>query len=348
MNRKRKITLKDVAHQAGVSTQTVSRVVNNSPDVLPETRARVQKAINKLGYAPNVIARSLSRGRSNTLGIVGFGLKYFGSTSVLIGIEQATNKYGYSLILSLLDKFEPSRIDDILNNLLSRQVDGIIWAVPGQGQLFEWVSAKVQNLTIPIVFLNEQTDENQIVLSVDNRHGGQLATKHLLERGYQKIGLITGPNNWWEARERAAGWGSVMQEAGFDPNQLADLKVEGDWSAASGDIGLYRLYEKSPDIDAVFVSNDQMALGALQAARRLGLSVPQDLGIVGFDDIPEAAYFYPSLTTIRQNSSELGILAVKTIHEVIKARHDNVPFAPIETQIKPTLIVRKSSKKNSE
>jgi LacI family transcriptional regulator len=348
MKRKRKITLKDVAQRAGVSTQTVSRVVNNSPDVLPQTRDRVQKAINELGYAPNVIARSLSRGRSNTLGIVGFGLKYYGSTSVLIGIERTSNELGYSLIFSLLEKFEPSRIDDILNSLLSRQVEGIIWAVPGQNQLFEWVSEKVQNLSIPIIFLNEKENDEHIILSMDNQMGARLATEHLLELGYQRVGIITGPQSWWEAREREAGWRIAMHDAGFDDEELEFLRVEGDWSAASGDIGLYKLHEQSPDLDAVFASNDQMALGAMQAARRFGLAIPQDLGIVGFDDTPEAAYFYPPLTTIRQNLENLGALAVNTIHGLIQARHDNRPFKPSEKQIKPRLIVRKSSKKNSE
>ena len=131
MARNHRITIKDVAKAAGVSTQTVSRVLNNRPDVSPETRERVQEVIAEMGYAPNVLARSLSRGRSNTLGVVGFGLGYYGSTSVLTGIEKKANQLGFSFILSLLDRFEMERVDEIIMDLLSRQVEGIIWAVPG-------------------------------------------------------------------------------------------------------------------------------------------------------------------------------------------------------------------------
>lgn len=348
MKQPKKVTIKDVAQAAGVSTQTVSRVINNRPEVLPETRAHVQKIIAELGYAPNVIARSLSRGRSNTLGVVGYGLNYFGSTSTLTGIEQKTNELGFSLLLTLLDQFQPAHIDRILNHLLSRQVDGIIWTVPGQAQIIEWMTAKVQNVPVPVVFLNKPGHEDHLVVNLDSQYGGRLATQHLLEQGYRQIGIITGPTDWWEAQEREKGWRAVMREAGFDNDELELLKAAGDWSAASGDMGLHTLYERCPDLDAVFASNDQMALGALQAARRLGLRVPQDLGVVGFDDLPEAAYFYPSLTTIRQSSEKLGALAVETITEAIKYRQKNKPFAPSLSQIKPRLIIRKSSKKGSE
>jgi DNA-binding LacI/PurR family transcriptional regulator len=345
--KRKRVTIKDVAQAAGVSTQTVSRVINNRPDVLPQTRARVQKTVIELGYAPNVIARSLSRGRSNTLGIVGFGLQYFGSTSVLTGIEHKINELGYSLLLSLLDQFESARIDAILDNLLSRQVEGIIWAVPGQDQLLEWVTAKTEKLPVPLVYLNKSRYDDHVVVSVDNHYGGLLATQHLVEQGYQRIGIITGPSDWWEAQEREKGWRQALQETGF-VGDLDLLKVNGDWSAASGDIGLNALYEKCPDLDAVFVSNDQMALGALQAARRLGLRVPQDLGLVGFDDIPEAAYFYPSLTTVRQSTEKLGALAVETIDNLIQTRRESEPFILETFQIKPRLIIRKSSKRDSE
>jgi DNA-binding LacI/PurR family transcriptional regulator len=249
--------------------------------------------------------------------------------------------------LSLLDQFDSARIDAILDNLLSRQVEGIIWAVPGQAQLLEWVTAKTENLPVPLVYLNKNQCDDHVVVSVNNQYGGQLATQHLVEQGYQRIGIITGPPDWWEAQERERGWREVLQETGLD-RDLDLLKVNGDWSAASGDVGLNALYEKSPDLEAVFVSNDQMALGALQAARRLGLRVPQDLGLVGFDDIPEAAYFYPSLTTVRQSTNKLGALAVKTINNLIRARRENEPFVPEILQIKPRLIIRKSSKKDSE
>ncbi len=336
-----KVTIKDVAQAAGVSTQTVSRVINYRPDVSPKTRERVQQVIQELGYSPNVIARSLSRGRSNTLGVVGFGLGYFGPTSVLKGIEQKSNELGFSLLLILLDEFDLSKVDGILRDLLSRQVDGIIWAVPGNDKLVGGLSDRFRDVSAPVVYLNTFKSRDEVVVAVDNRQGGRLATRHLIKQGYQRIGIITGPSDWWESQERELGWREIMGEAGF--NNLEELIVHGDWTAASGDVGLHNLFAKSPDIEAVFASNDQMALGALQAARRLRLQVPQGLGIVGFDDIPEAAYFYPSLTTIRQNAIALGALAVEQMCNCIKAREKNEAFEPDVEWIDTRLITRQSS-----
>ena len=338
-----KVTIKDVAQAAGVSTQTVSRVINSRPDVSPTTRARVQQVINELEYSPNVIARSLSRGRTNTFGVVGYGLSYFGPSSVLSGIEQKSNELGFSLLLSLLDDFDAAQIDGILRNLLSRQVDGIIWAVPGNDRLVGELSGRFSEISIPVVYLNKPKNGNEVIAAMDNRLGGRLATKHLLEQGYHRIGIITGPIDWWEAQEREQGWRETMGKAGL--TNLEEFSVYGDWSPASGEIGLHNLIAKSPDIEAVFACNDQMALGTLQAARRLGRKVPQDLGIVGFDDIPEAAYFYPSLTTIRQNAIALGALAVDRMCSFINARVKDEEFEPEVKWIQPRLIVRKSSKR---
>ena len=335
------ITIKDVAQAAGVSTQTVSRVINSRPDVSPDTRSRVQQVISELGYSPNVIARSLSRGRTNTFGVVGFGLSYFGPSSVLLGIEQKSNELGFSLLLSLLDDFDASQIDGILRNLLSRQVDGIIWAVPGNDRLVGELSGRFSEISVPVVYLNKVENRDEVIVAMDNRLGGRLATEHLLEQGYRQIGIITGPTDWWEAQEREMGWRETMIKAGI--NHLEEIIVHGDWTAASGEVGLHNLLGKSPDIEAVFACNDQMALGALQAARGLRLKTPQDLGIVGFDDIPEAAYFYPSLTTIRQNAIALGALAVDRLCTYINTRKKNEEFEPNVKWIQPRLIVRKSS-----
>ena len=341
MRQSRKATMKDVALAAGVSTQTVSRVINNRPDVSAKTRARVQDAISRLGYAPNIIARSLIQGRSNTLGIVGFGLELFGPTRVLAGIESKANELGFSLLLSLLDTVDPQRASGILNDLLSRQVDGIIWAVPGYVGSTQWLAPLLERISVPIVYLNRNQDPTKEVVAMDNHHGGRLAVEHLLAQGYQRVGLITGPREWWEAGEREASWRSTMQEAGID--NLDDLSVVGDWSAASGEAGFHTLHAQAPDIEAVFASNDQMALGTLRAARRIGLKVPEDLAVVGFDDIPEAAYFYPSLTTIRQNPKALGALAVERMHCMIQALQKDEDFGPGASWVKPRLIVRKSS-----
>jgi len=339
----KRLTIRDVARVAGVSTQTVSRVINQRPDVAVETRAHVKEVIAELGYAPNIIARNLSRGHTNTLGVIGYGLEYYGSTSVLRGIEQQANKLGYSLLLSLIDRVEPERVDQIIYELLSHQVEGLIWTVPGNVNAISWLREKLIQLQIPSVQLNSSQSENELVVAMNNRLGGRLAAQHLLDQGYQRVGIITGPVYWWESVEREAGWRSVLEENGFA--ELDDLKAVGDWNAASGDVGLQTLLTQSPDIDAVFICNDQMALGALQAARRLGLMVPQDLGIVGFDDIPESAYFYPPLTTIRQNARKLGALAVERITNLIEARKDNRTVPTEISWVDPRLVIRQSSQR---
>lgn len=339
-----RVTIKDVALAAGVSTQTVSRVLNNRPDVSKKTRIHVEQVIATLGYSPNVFARNLSRGRSNTLGVVAHGLVYFGSSSTLTGIENKANELGFSLTLSLIDRFEPSRVGHILNDLLSRRVDGIIWAVSGNLNSLNWLTEKFSNVLIPHVYINKGPNRSDFVSAIDNRLGGKMATEHLIEQGYQRIGIITGPNTWWEANERLQGWRDVVQAAGYA--DIDSLVVEGDWEPPTGDVGLHTLLDRDPDVDAVFVSNDQMALGTFQAARRLGLGVPEDLGVVGFDDIPEAAYFYPSLTTVRQNTHKLGAVAVENINEQIQAQQDGIVIEPDITWLAPRLIIRKSSVKN--
>ena len=341
---KDKITIKDVARAAGVSTQTVSRVLNNRPDVSSETRKRVKQIITSLGYSPNVFARNLSRGRSNTLGVIGYGLVYYGTSSVLTGIENKANELGFSLTLSLIDRVEPARVDHILYDLLSRRVEGIIWAVPADVNTFDWLAERFSKIQTPLVYINKGPNGPDHVTALDNRMGGKLATEHLAKQDYQRIGIITGPGSWWEAQERLNGWREVVEAAAY--TDIESLIVEGDWNPPSGDVGLHALLDRDPQIDAVFISNDQMALGALQAARRLGLSIPEDLGIVGFDDIPEAAYFYPPLTTVRQDTRKLGAMAVKRMSALIQAQDEGETLEPDTSWLEPRLIVRKSSIKN--
>jgi DNA-binding LacI/PurR family transcriptional regulator len=303
----------------------------------------VQTVIASLGYSPNVFARNLSRGRSNTLGVIGYGLVYFGSSSVLTGIESKANELGFSLTLSLIDRVEPTRVERILYDLLSRRVEGIIWAVPGDVNSLDWLTEKFSNVQTPLVYINKGANGSDHVTSLHNRLGGRLASEHLLQQGYKKVGIITGPANWWEAQERLNGWREVVTEAGY--SDIDSLIVEGDWNAPSGDVGLHTLIDQNPDMDAVFSSNDQMALGALQAARRLGLNVPEDLGIVGFDDIPEAAYFYPPLTTVRQDTRKLGAMAVERINTLIQAQYEGETIEPGISWLEPRLIIRQSSVK---
>jgi DNA-binding LacI/PurR family transcriptional regulator len=343
----KKVTIKDVAKIAGVSAQTVSRVVNNHPDVSDQTRTKIQKIVKDLGYSPNIIARSLIQGKTNTIGVVGFRLDYFGSNSILTAIERKAGKLGFSLLLTLINDLDESKIDPVLNQLLSRQVDGLIWTLPWLKDTHNSISEKTKNLSVPVVLLNRTSFSGDTVVCLDNRHGARLATRHLLDNGYEQVGIITGPINWWEAEERYAGWCEEMGFSGSCP-QAKKLTARGDWTPQSGENALCELIKKSPALDAVFVSNDQMSLGVYRAAGKLGLRVPDDLGVVGFDNIPETPFFSPPLTSIDQHSRDLGGMAVRQIVEQIKNPQRGTEEELASSWVKPELIVRESSIRNKQ
>jgi LacI family transcriptional regulator len=338
----RQVTISQVAREAGVSSQTVSRVINNRQEITPETRQRVQEVIRRLGYQPNVLARSLIQRRSHTLGVVTSGLQYFGPSHILIGLEQGANQAGLSILLNLIHQPESQNIGPIINGLLSRQVEGIIWAVPEIDNNRLWFRENLDQLPVPVIFLSTQPRENLNVVEIDNRHGAYIATQHLLERGYRRIGHIAGPLTWWAASERRRGWQDALTAAGvrLDENWL----VEGNWSAESGERGLRDLLQKFPDVQAVFACNDQMALGLMRAARSLGKRIPEDLAVVGFDDIPECAFYYPPLTTIRQGLYELGHVAVQTFMKLRQTeQHDDGNPTAHTVMLQPQLVIREST-----
>ena len=343
MNPKRKrVTIKQVAQEAGVSTQTVSRVTNDRPDVAPETRQRVLEVIERLGYQPSALARSLIRQRSHTLGVVTAGLEYVGPSHTLSGITEQAEAMGYSLLLKELPEFDTIDVEPILNALLARQVDGIIWAVAEVSDNRDWLADRLNDLPVPIVFLTMHQRPDLSIVSVDNYLGGRMATEYLLKQGYRHIGHVAGPLEWWESRQRKAGWQNALLDAGIRVSE--DQSVEGDWSSESGEKTIRQLLDQYPEMDAVFVANDQMALGILQVTCRRGLKVPQDLAVVGFDGIPEAAYYWPPLTTVKQDLHRLGCIAVEQALRAIEASQEpKGVYEPETILLKPRLVIRESA-----
>jgi DNA-binding LacI/PurR family transcriptional regulator len=342
MNFSRRPTIKQVAKAAGVSTQTVSRVINDRPDVAPETRERILTTINELGFRPSALARSLIQQRSYTLGVVTAGLMYIGPSRTLNGITSAAEEAGYSLLLNELSRFDTDDVGPIFQALLARHVDGIIWAVPEVGENRNWVNQQSLDLRIPIVYLTMEPKENIPDVAVDNYLGGQMAVSHLLEQGYKHIAHITGPLDWWEARQRMSAWKDTLSESGFEVRD--EHWAEGNWSSASGVQAVERLFEQYPEMDSIFVANDQTALGVIQFACQKGLRIPGDLGIVGFDDIPESAFFCPPLTTIQQDQHAMGRVAVQETIKMIESGWRNLePIKPKSIMLAPTLVVRQSS-----
>ncbi len=334
-------TLRDVAKLSSVSIKTVSRVVNQQGEISESTRRRVQAAIERSGYRPNILARSLVSRRTDTLAVVAWGIDYYGPSRAVLGVEQRSNELGYSLLLNLLPKPDHTDVGPVLDALAARRVDGIVWAVPEVGDNRAWISRKWLKQLPPTVFLSMQPKPGLSVITVDNRLGATQATKHLVDQGKRTIGVITGPRSWWEARERYEGWKETLLRSGLKARPL--LVAEGDWSAASGEQAMQKLLTQQPDIDAVFACNDQMALGALRVAHMSGRRVPQDLAVVGFDDIPESAYFWPSLTTVNQHLVDVGRTAVQVLHKLIEAWRGEENIEPTTTMLAPELVVRQSS-----
>jgi LacI family transcriptional regulator len=339
------MTIREVAEAAGVSTQTVSRVLNDRPDVAPETYERVRRIIAETGYAPNLLARGLTQGRSHILGVVAFGLDYFGPSRVLTGIDQGAADSGYSLSLNLIHQPETGDVDEVLNGLIGRQVDGIVWAIPEVGANRGWSHEWSKDLPVPVVLVGGMAGKPSLPsIGIDNVAIGRLATEHLLAGGSRRFAIITGPMVWRESQERLEGWSRVL-----DQHRVAKrnrIVIEGDWGAASGELALERLAVEMPDVDAIFASNDQMALGVLHGAHRLGRRVPDDLSVVGVDDIPEASHFWPSLTTVHQPLDDVGALAVRLVDGLISngSSADGAGEPPVQTLLQPTLVVRGSSR----
>jgi LacI family transcriptional regulator len=339
------VTIREVVRAAGVSTQTVSRVLNHRPDVAPETVSRVRDVIADLGYSPNLLARGLTQGRTNLLGVVAYGLDYFGPSRIITGIEQQAAMTGYSISLTLMHRPESDEVDALLTNLVSRQVDGILWAIPEVANNRAWVRSASRDLPVPLIFVGGTAVEHGYPsVGIDNEAIGRLATDHLLAGGAERVGIVTGPLDWWEARQREVGWRRSLERWG---DSTGGLLVEGDWTARSGEEGLYRLLDAAPDMDAVFASNDQMALGVIHAAHRLGRRIPEELAVVGVDDIAEGSHFWPPLTTVHQPLHDAGVLAVETIDRYIRSARQGrrpVEAAPGSSRLQPELIVRQSSR----
>jgi LacI family transcriptional regulator len=337
-------TIKEIAEEAGVSKQTVSRVLNNRPDVSLKTRKKIKAIIENSGYRPSELALSLVRGRTSTIGVISSGIQHYGSTQMLAGIEEQANSEGYSLSLSLLHEPEDHQVEMGLRKLEAQRVAGIIWAgIAKVGDRHLRNMAELRRLQLPTVVRGRPHLEFTTV-NTDNYAGATMATQHLVSQRYQVIGIITGAPEDWSTNQCLKGWQDALQSSNMPSDQT--LTVEGDWTALSGAIGLEKLLEQRPDVDAVFASNDQMALGALHAAQLLGRRVPRDLGVIGYNDVPDARFFTPALSTIRTGLVEMGRTLVLELDSEIQAERNNEVREVRSIVIPPELVVRTSSNVN--
>lgn len=327
----KRVTLFDVASASGVSYQTVSRVINNAPNVAPATRERILRIIKQLGYKPNKAARSLAGRYSHTLALITYGMEYYGPAQMVIHIERAAKAAGYDLIFSNVEHLDGD-LSTTIDSLHRWSVDGIIVITPVAGADHEQL-LKIAG-DVPLVQID--TSPNIAVPSViiDQYQGSALATQHLIDLGHSAICEIMGPANWFGAQSRHRAWLDTLQKAELQPVAY----LEGDWTARSGYEATKQLFERH-QFTALVMGNDQMALGAMRAIQERGLRIPQDISIVGFDDIPEAAYLSPPLTTIYQDFSKLGQTGIEYLMEWI----DDGTCARGQLVIEPDLIERAST-----
>jgi DNA-binding LacI/PurR family transcriptional regulator len=252
----------------------------------------------ELDYRPNPVARALVTGRSRTLGVVSFDTTLYGPASTLFGIERAAHTEGYFVSIVSVTSLDRASVLGAVERLRAQGVDGILIITP-QELAAEAVLHVPPDLAVVAV---EAGPEEQVpVVAVDQFAGAVAATQHLLALGHRTVWHVAGPSDWLEARQRIDGWAAALEAAGADPPPL----LTGDWSARSG-YELGRRLATVRDVTAIFAANDQMALGILRAVHEAGREVPRDLSIVGFDDIPEAQFFTPPLTTVRQDFNEMG------------------------------------------
>lgn len=308
-------TIVDVAHRAGVSIATVSRVIHDSPLVNTATRQRVEHAVSELNYAPNVVARGLVTRRTQAIGLVITSMADPFFPPIVQGVEETALDHGYSVLLCTSNN-NPVRELSVVRLLRERRVDAIIIAASRVGGLY---LSHLQEIKAPLVLINnEQSGTYAYSVGTDDVAGGRLATEHLIALGHRTIGYVHGPLAKVSTQDRRRGYELALRAHGLAPD--TGLTVVGDGQAEGGRLAMEDLLRRSPRPTAVVCFNDLTALGVLYAIRNAGLSVPQDISVIGYDDIALAAYAEPPLTTIAQQSHEMGGLAMRLVLDLLAGK----------------------------
>ena len=303
--RRREPSMEDVAREAGVSGQTVSRVVNARGYVGAATRERVEAAMLSLGYRPNSAARALRSGRFRTIGVVMFSFSSYGNQRTLDAIAVRAAQLGYALTLIPVESSAGETVAGAFRRLEEHAVDGIIIVIEAH-QLDE-ADIEIPE-ALPVVFVDSNRDDTHPFVDTDQAQGARLATEHLLELGHETVWHVSGPARSYSAERRRDAWRETLETHG----RVVPEPLQGDWTAASG-------YEAGVElraveaVTAVFAANDQMAIGVLRAFREVGREVPGDVSLVGFDGLPDAAQLWPPLTTVQQHPERVGALAVDAL-----------------------------------
>ena len=332
---KKHVTIQQVAKQAGVSIQTVSRVLNNRPDVSIETRQRIQAIIDQMGYQPFAIARGLASKRTYTLGLVAADFSDFWFSQVVTGAEKEAHEHGYYFMLGS-SSANPEDEPKFLRLLTERHVEGVLFVRASSADESEHL-IRLKESGIPVVSTGHYLPESGLAMvDVDNIGGGRKATEYLLNLNHKSIAMLTGPSGWKSASDRTEGYLQALQANGVSPNP--ELIIKGTWLHKDGYLGMKTLLGKKVPFTALFAQNDRIAKGAISALHEAGLRVPEDISVIGYDDIPEAEFSDPPLTTIRQPTEEIGRAATHLLIQMIEDRE----AIPNQILFDTELIVRSS------
>jgi DNA-binding LacI/PurR family transcriptional regulator len=326
----RQANIYDVARLAKVSHQTVSRVLNNNPSIRPETKSRVLKAMASLDYRPNQAARALATSKTKMLGILASDTDFTGPASMVHEMERAARAQGYFVVSCGIDPTDVESVKEGIEHLQSLGIEGLAVVTPHVNAV-QYVRENVAG--IPVVTLDSMYRMDELSVSVDNFTGASLATQHLIDLGHSRILHISGPKDWYESTTRAAGYTSTMLNANLTP-----MVLDGDWEISTGFSLGSELDIVGKSITAVFLANDRMAMGFLHAMRLRQISVPSDISVVGFDDMEEANYCWPPLTTMKQDFKALGDRAMQLLLQELQG----TAYQTLERLV-PEMILREST-----
>lgn len=326
----KKPNIYDVAKLAGVSHQTVSRVINKAEYIKDDTRTKVQSAMEELGYVPNAAARALVTSKSKIVGILVSDIVYHGPAGMMHAMEKEARRGGFFAISASVDPLDGKSIAQGIEHLRRLGIEGLVVITP-QSDSVQAVERLVTD--IPVVFIDSPNNSKELSAELDNFSGAKRATEHLISLGHKQIVHVAGPTGWFDSAPRVAGYEAAMESA-----QLQPKVIPGDWTVPTGyEIGR-NLDIEADKVTAIFAANDHLALGLMRALRQRGYSIPERVSIIGFDDVPEAAYYEPPLTTMRPDFAELGRVAMEMM-----LGHINREETLRADTLVPELIIREST-----
>jgi DNA-binding LacI/PurR family transcriptional regulator len=337
-------TIRDIARAAGVSYQTVSRVLNNHQNVRAETRDRVEAVMKELNYAPNSLAKSLATQRTNIIGMLTATFRGSAMARTLVAAEEYAAARGYHTLISGAERLSRAEPNDV-TMLRGRQLDGILIAYHGsKHDTYRLLSELPQG--VPVVTTGYAGDKPGVYsVSADSQLGAYLATSYLIELGHRRIAAITGPEGAYESDVRSLGFEQAFLERGIEVDR--SLLFEGDWFVEGGYSATKALLERRKDFTALFVqSSDRAAMGAARALHEAGMRIPTDVSLIGFNDLDTSRFMIPALTTVRYPSRELGEIAVRALIDAIDGRTDSSALTKDEKErLLPSLVVRETTSK---